>query len=134
MIRKYTEKYTQYTIVRYIISGCTSASVNLVTLYIFNSIVGLYYLTASIVAFICAFFVSLVLHKFWTFQDHSLENVHKQGIMYLMNSLFGLSLNTMFMYIFVSLLHIWVLLAQVIAGLLVASCTFFISKHFVFKR
>lgn len=134
MIKRYAEKYTKYTLVRYVMSGSTSASINLLALYFFHHYVGLFYLTASIVAFIFGFFASLTLHKFWTFQDNSLENVHKQGAMYLMSSLFGLSLNTMFMYIFVSLLHIWVLPAQIVAGLLVTSCTFFISKHIVFKK
>lgn len=127
-------KFTKYTIVRYVISGTTSASVNLFVLYLFNTVIGLFYLTASIIAFCVAFFVSLGLHKFWTFKDHSLEGAHKQGAIYLLTSLFGLSLNTMLMYIFVSLLHIWVLVAQIFAGLLVASFTFFISKHIVFKN
>lgn len=127
-------KLKEYTIVRYIISGTTSASVNLTVLYIFYHIVGLFYLTASIIAFIIAFFVSWALHKFWTFKDHSMDDFHKQGIKYLMSSLFGLSLNTTLMYILVSLLHIWVLVSQVFAGLLVALCTFFISKHLVFNR
>lgn len=128
------QRFTKYTIVRYVISGSSSAMVNLFVLYLFNSVIGLFYLTASIIAFCVAFFVSLILHKFWTFKDHSLEGAHKQGAMYLLNSLFGLSLNTMLMYIFVSLIHIYVLLAQILAGIIVACFTFFISKHIVFKN
>ena len=128
------KRFTKYTLVRYVISGSTSAGVNLSVLYLFNTIIGVFYLTASIIAFIVAFFVSLVLHKFWTFKDHSLDGIHKQGAMYLMTSLFGLSLNTMLMYIFVSLLHIWVLIAQIFAGIMVAGFTFFLSKHLVFKN
>ncbi len=128
------KKIFGYTLVRYVMSGGTSALVNLATLYCFNYILGFYYLTASIIAFIVAFFVSLILHKFWTFQDMSTENIHRQTVMYLLSSLFGLSLNTTLMYFFVSILHIWIMPSQVFAGLFVASCTFFISKHIVFKK
>lgn len=132
MIKKIHES-KEYTMVRYVIAGTTSACVNLSVLYIFNTIVGLFYLTASIIAFIVAFFVSWGLHKFWTFKDHSLEGAHKQGIKYLASSLFGLSLNTTLMYTFVSILRFWVLPSQVLAGLMVAGFTFFISKHLVFN-
>lgn len=124
----------EYTVVRYLMSGVTSATVNLTVLYVFKYKVGLYYLTASIIAFIVAFFVSLVLHKFWTFRDLSVNNIQKQTIMYLLSSLFGLSFNTTLMYLFVSIMHIWIMLSQILAGILVASCTFFISKHIVFKK
>lgn len=127
------KRFTKYMVVRYVIGGTTSACVNLSVLYITNTVIGIYYLLASIVAFCVAFFVSLLLHKFWTFRDHSTENIHKQGAKYLMSSLFGLSLNTLLMYVFVDIVHVNVLVSQVFAGLLVACCTFFISKHFVFK-
>lgn len=130
----FLKSLTEYTIVRYVMSGGTSACVNLITLYIFKYKLGFYYLTASIIAFIVAFFVSLILHKFWTFRDNSIDNIQKQGIMYLLSSLFGLSLNTTLMYLFVSILHFWIMFSQVLAGVLVASCTFFISKHIVFKK
>ncbi len=128
------KQLTEYTIIRYVMSGVTSASVNLVTLYYFNNIIKVYYLTASIIAFTVAFFVSLILHKFWTFKDKSTDNIHKQSAMYLLSSLFGLSLNTTLVYFFVSIFHIWVMASQILSGLLVASCTFFISKHIVFKK
>jgi putative flippase GtrA len=133
MIKKIKHYTSEYTALRYIIAGSTSACVNLSVLYIFYRLIGLFYLTSSIIAFIVAFFVSWALHKFWTFKDHSMDGFHKQGVKYLVSSLFGLSLNTTLMYIFVSLLHIWVLLAQVVAGLMVAGFTFFISKHLIFN-
>ena len=49
---------TKYQFVRYVIGGGTSACVNLTTLYILNLKFGIYYIYASIVAFIMAFFVS----------------------------------------------------------------------------
>ncbi len=129
MIRKLNE----HVVFRYIISGGTSATVDLVALYILNSVLYIHYLLSATIAFSIAFFVSFTLHKFWTFRNHSMENTHRQVFMYLGTSLFGLSLNTFFMYLFVDKLHVLVLLAQVFAGIIVASGTFFLSRNFVFK-
>lgn len=125
---------TQYMIVRYVVAGGTSATVDLSLLYLLNDVLHLHYLPAAILAFCGAFGVSFVLHKFWTFKNASRHKMHHQVGLYLLTSLFGLLLNTLLMYIFVSHLHFHVLIAQVIVGLLVACCTFFLSRNIVFKH
>lgn len=123
---------TKHVAVRFFISGGTSAFVDLVLLYLLNSVLGMHYLTSAILAFIGAFGVSFTLHKFWTFKSHG-ESAKKQVIMYLGTSLFGLFMNTLLMYVFVDYLNFMVLGAQVIVGLIVAVFSFFLSHNFVFK-
>ncbi len=122
----------KYVVVRYLISGGTSAVTDLVILYILVHYIGMHYLIAAIIAFILAFCVSFTLHKFWTFKSHEQET-HKQVAVYLTVSLLSLGLNTLLMYLFVDHLGVQVLVAQIIVGALVAVCTFFISRNFVFK-
>lgn len=117
---------------RYIISGGTSAFVDLLILFILNSYLGFHYLISSILAFSIAFFVSFILQKFWTFRNHSTDGVHGQIFIYLGSSLFSLSVNTLLMYIFVDYFHLMVLLSQIFAGAIVACFTFFISRR-IFK-
>ncbi len=128
------EKITQYTIIRYLVGGGTSAVVNLTVFYLLNSVIKVHYITSSVIAFVVAFFVSLTFHKFWTFRDHSTENMHIQGFYYLLSSIFGLGLNTLILYICVDYFGLLPLLGQIIAGGLTACCTFFISKYLIFKR
>jgi putative flippase GtrA len=125
--------FTKHLIVRYLIAGGTSALVNLGILSLLYYVFGVYYLHAAIIASVVAFFVSLVLHKFWTFEDYSRTNVHVQVGKYMVTSLFGLGLNTLFLYILVDHFHLFVYLAQIIAGGSVACVTFFISRGLVFK-
>lgn len=132
MIIQFIDKFTKHVAVRFVISGGSSAFVDLLILYILNSVFGVHYLTAAILAFICAFGVSFTLHKFWTFKSH-IESAHKQAVMYLATSLFGLLLNTLLMYVFVDKFHVVVLLAQMIVGIIVAFFSFFLSHNFVFK-
>jgi putative flippase GtrA len=94
----------------------------------------MHYLLAAILAFMVAFCVSFVLQKFWTFRDVSRVDMHKQVLLYLTTSLFGLSINTLLMYIFVDHLKVNVIISQIFAGAMVACCTFFLSRHIVFKN
>lgn len=126
-----TDMLEKHVFLRFFISGSTSAFVDLVLLFVLNSLLGMHYLTAAILAFIGAFGVSFTLHKFWTFKSHH-QDTKKQAVMYLGTSLFGLMLNTLLMYVFVDYFHIMVLLSQVIVGLMVAFCSFFLSRNFVF--
>ncbi len=141
LIRKAGAILEKHVIIRFIISGGTSAFVDLTVLFLLNSVFDVHYLPSAIIAFIVAFGVSFTLHKFWTFRSHS-ESAHKQAILYLGSSLFGLLLNTLLMYLFVdhifANLHLYnmevkVLMSQVIVGLIVACVSYFLSHHFVFK-
>jgi putative flippase GtrA len=136
MIEKYQnfifDILERHVVLRFIIAGGTSAFIDLVFLYLFNSVFGIYYLFSAIIAFLIAFGVSFTLHKFWTFKSHE-EETHKQAVMYMGTSLFSLSLNTVLMYVFVDYLHIVVLLSQFFVGIIVAFSSFFISRNFVFK-
>jgi putative flippase GtrA len=127
-------RLSQHMLFRYIIAGGTAATVDIALLYGLNTLLGVHYLTAAIAAFIGAFCVSFVLQKFWTFRDGSRDRMHAQIGLYLCTSLFGLALNTLLMYLFVDKAHINVILSQVFAGAIVACCTFFLSRNFVFKN
>lgn len=127
------KRLTKHLIIRYLIAGGTSALINLGVLSLLYYVFGVYYLYAAIVASVVAFFVSLVLHKFWTFQDFSRTDMHVQAGKYMVTSLFGLGLNTLFLYILVDHFHLFVYLAQIVAGGSVACITFFISRGLVFK-
>ena len=117
---------------RYFIAGGTAGVIDLVVLYILNTVFGIYYLLSAILAFIAAFIVSFTGHKFWTFKSHE-ESTHSQVVLYFGTSMFGLFLNTLLMYVFVDYFYIQVILSQIIVGLLVACVSFFISRNVVFK-
>lgn len=128
------QKFTKHLLVRYIISGGTSAFINLSVFFLLFQFFKVYYIIASVVAFVISFLISLVLQKFWTFQDHSTENMHLQVGKYLLSSLFGLAINTGFLYVFVDFAHIHPFIGQILAGGLTACCTFFISRKYVFNQ
>lgn len=128
------EKLTRHLAIRFILSGGISAFVNVGSLSIFYYVFGVYYITASMMAFVVAFFVSLILQKLWTFKDKSLGDMYWQTGKYLATSLFGLAINTFFLYIFVDYFNFYVFLAQICSGIITGTCTFFLSNDYVFNQ
>jgi putative flippase GtrA len=132
-MRKLFNHYTRHILIRYIISGGTAASVNLFVFAVFFYQFKIHYLISNIIAFSMAFGVSLTLQKFWTFKDHSTENIHVQTVLYLANSLFGLAVNTLLLYVSVDILGFMPLAGVILAGIGTALCTFQISRRYVFN-
>lgn len=120
-------------IVKYIISGGTAAAVDIGFLVLFKEVFGWWYLTSAMLAFLLAFGVSFCLQKFWTFKDHSTDNMHVQLSVYLLIGLVNLLLNALLMYVFVDIIGIWYVAAQVLTGGLIALMSFFVYKKFIFK-
>lgn len=125
---------TKHLIIRYLISGGTSAAVNLSVFSLLFYIFHIHYIISNIIAFLIAFGVSLVLQKFWTFQDHSTDRIHIQGILYLFSSLFGLGVNTLVLYICVDFFGTIPIVGVIIAGISTALCTFPISRRYIFNQ
>lgn len=123
------KKLNQHVVFRYIISGSTAAFATLSSLFILNTVLHVYYLLASVIAYCIGFIFSFILQKFWTFKNPSIKKIHHQLILYMLSSFFGLSLNTFLMFIFVDGFHMYVFLSQIFAGILVACVTFFISRR-----
>lgn len=118
---------------RYLVAGGSAATVDLGLLYVLTEWFGFHYLFSATLAFIAAFCVSFFLQKFWTFQDHSVERVHSQVVLYFVIAVANLGINTLLMYLFVEKLHIWYFSAQIIVGALLACGGFFIARKFVFN-
>lgn len=121
-----------HSIFKYVVSGGSSACVNLGTLYLLTEYAHVHYLQSAVVSFIIAFFISFLLQKFWTFKDMRKEVVHWQMILFLGLSLINLLVNTLFIYSLVEYVHLWYLAAAVVSGALLAVSNFFIYKHVIF--
>ncbi len=124
-------KYKQ--IIKYLIAGGTAAGVDLILLYVFTDVLGIWYLFSACLAFSIAFFVSFFLQKFWTFRDEDKEVMYKQMRVYLAVAVTNLALNTGLMYIFVDGFKIWYMGAQFIISGLIACESYLIYKFFIFN-
>ena len=121
-------------LLRYLISGLTGAATNLGLLYVFTSILGIWYLYSSILSFLTALFVSFFLQKFWTFNDKNMDNARQQFYKFLGVALIGILVNSLFMFILVDYAHIWYISSQIITAAIVAIINFLIYKFLIFHK
>lgn len=119
---------------RFIISGGTATAINLGVIFLLTHVLGLWYLTSSVIAFMVAFFVSFTLQKFWTFEDASRSRLRSQASLYLIVILIGLGINTTLIYTLVEYAQLHYLVAQLISGVLIAVMNYFSYKHLVFRK
>ena len=126
--------YKNRQILKFIISGGTTALFGLTVLYVLTDFFGLWYLLSAVLAFIVGFFISFSLQKLWTFKDKRQDQVYRQLSLYLSVALTNLVLNTALMYLFVDVFGVWYMLAQVIVDLVIAAESFLMYKFIVFKK
>lgn len=129
------------TLVKYIISGCTAALVNLTTLHFLDVYSGFHYLLSVNIAFITAFFISFFMQKYWTFSDNRKDKTGLQLIKYFSISVINVFLNSFLIYLLVSKIEIpgilflrQVVLAQILSAIIVAIESYFVYKILIFDK
>lgn len=128
----WSNKYKK--IIKFFLAGGISGSIHLILLYTFHDFWQWNVVLSSSLAFICAFLVSFVLQKLWTFRDYSQDKLVSQFILYFLNAIFGLTVNGLLMHLLVNRFQLWYILAQIIVNLLIAGQNFIIYKFIVFKK
>lgn len=135
------KKILNNTIIKYLISGSTSAFVDLFILHLLDTYTGFHYLVSVNIAFLCAFFLSFYLQKHWTFSDKNQEKTKVQMIMYLTISAINVFVNSFLIHTILnnfSIPEIFILkpvvTAQIIAAFFVATESFFVYRYFIFKK
>ncbi|HEY4489351.1 MAG TPA: GtrA family protein [Candidatus Paceibacterota bacterium] len=123
---------TQAKILRFFIAGTTSAVVNLSLLYLCVEYLHLHYIIAAICSYLGSLAFGFTLQKFWSFQDHRLNCIHFQLVEYVAVTVFNMSLNTGLMYLFVGVLGLWYILAQIISAALLAIISYSAYNGFIF--
>ena len=119
-------------IVRFVIAGSTGAIVNLVALFTIVHFFGVYPVYASMLAFMCAFFVSFTLQKLWTYKNYATKQAGSQLVLYFGIQVVNLSINGTLMYLFIEYTPLHYLIAQVVTSSVIAIESFFVYKHVIF--
>ena len=133
-IIKFNFPFKDSRIIRFIISGSIGAATDLLLLWFLTRIVGIWYLTSAVIAFVLSFIVSFFLQKLWTFKNREMEKIHIQAGAYLLITLCNLGINTLLVYAFVQYFSFHYLIAQVFASIIIAFESFFAYRELVFKK
>jgi glycosyltransferase involved in cell wall biosynthesis/putative flippase GtrA len=121
-------------IVRYAVGGVSVALTQLLLLYVLTDFAHVWYLLSSIISFCYAVVTSFLIQKFWAFRDKSMQSAFKQFVQFILVALIGIAINTISMYFWVELIHIWYVLAQFVTGFIIMFVNFTIYKYVIFKN
>lgn len=135
------ERYAFF--IRYLIVGVSGGIVQTATLYVWIEWLRLsdIYLWGVVIGFLLALAETFLLQKYWTFRDRTKADTHKQFISYTLVALVNLGMNTFFIRSMKEIadahrtdfFHIWYLVAQMGAVVLVAALSFFANYFITFR-
>lgn len=118
---------------KYIMGGGIAAVVDLISLYVFTDILGIYYIRSSVYAFIISFIVGFFFQKYITFNDRSMNHMKQWG-QFLFYQLIGQSINMILLWLLVSKLGVYYMFAAVFNKGVVFFWNFIMNYLFNFKE
>ena len=120
-------------VMRYICAGVAAVLTNLSVYVLLLKLSGLHYVSAALLGFFAGALVSFTLHKYWTFKECTLKNIHYQLGVYValitLNAGINAGLLAGLVYV-----HFSPLAANIISNALVALWSFFAFKHLAFAH
>jgi len=119
--------------VKYFIIGGIAAIVNLIIFFIFAEVMRYNYFVIGALAFIVATFVNYILSIKYVFKSGIRFSKHKELFWIYVVSIIGLIVNEIILYLFISLLHIEIMISQIIAIGAVFFWNYIARNSFVFR-
>lgn len=120
-----------HQLVRYLLTGFSSAAIELSLLYIFRDIANLSIIEANSIALTIIFWFNFLMNRLWSFKSKS--SLKKQLLMYGVLFIFNLGASDLIMHILATMLGIQYLLAKVFAIGAVVSWNFILYKKVIYK-
>ena len=120
--------------ISYFFVGGAAALVEWLTYALFDNVLGMYYLLATICAFVCSTSVNWILGRVTTFKEKKYEKKGKEVFLVFLVSGIGLLFNLFLMVIFVDKLHLYELFSKVMATGIVFIWNFLSRKFMIYRE
>lgn len=117
----------------YALIGVLVTLINLVVLYLFTDLIGVYYLISAVFAFCVADIVKYVLHKSITFKGSLNKGFFRGYVNFLSVSLSALLINLFFLYFFTDIVGLYYLISQILASAISLWVNFIGNKFWTFN-
>lgn len=122
-------------LIRYGVVGSCTTIINIFVYKFFAHIVNIYYLYANIIAWCVAVLFAFFANKFIVFRNNNanLKIVKKEFILFVGSRGFTGILDTVFMYILVSILNFNDFVVKIVVNFFIIVLNYILGKFFVFK-
>ena len=127
-----TEK-TFIQLFRYTFVGGAAFLVDIGSLYILTSFVGIYYLISAAIAFILGLIANYIMSISWVFNNRTLNSAKLEFGVFALIGVVGLGFNEVLIWFFTEDIHIFYLISKVMAAILILFWNFFARKFTLFN-
>lgn len=117
---------------RYLLIGGTCAILDLLFLYLIVNFLNVWYLIATTISFTIVSFLGYFGQKYFTFRNFEKKHKKQLTIFFVVVGI-GLLINVGFMFVFVSILGIWYIAANIITKFIVLVWNFLANKKITFR-
>jgi len=117
---------------KYALTGASSVSFQLLLLFLLNSILNIYYIQSSIIAFVIAASYAFSLHNFWSFKGNKRQGNFQKYVIFIGINLIILLLNTFCIYFLVDKLNFIPIIAQAVITPILGTLNFYLQKFITF--
>jgi len=122
-----------YKFIRYSLGGGIAALLDLLLLYVFTDVIGIYYLHSAILAFLVSVSFAYFFQKYITFRNYSKKHL-LQWSMFIVFQLIGQSVYMAILRMGVDMLHAHYMLVAIIAKWIVFLRNYISNYYFNFKQ
>jgi len=119
--------------IRYTFVGGFAAVVDIGSLYLLTEYVGLYYLVASVFAFVLGLTTNYILSLIFVFTNRRLKKKWVEFIIFASIGIVGLGLNTFLLWFFTEQIELYYMVSKLIATAVVFFYNFGLRKYILFK-
>lgn len=131
-VSRLLEPQTLGQVIRYLVTGLSSAAIEFSLLFVLKDTAGLSMLLSNSIALSIVFWFNFLMNRFWSFR--SKMKLGRQLVMYLVLFVFNLGASDLIMYLLTEALAMQYLLAKVFAIGAVVSWNFVLYRKVIYKR
>ncbi|MFH1207650.1 MAG: GtrA family protein [Patescibacteria group bacterium] len=117
-----------YETMRYLVAGGIGVSLYYLLLYTLTEYADWWYLLSAAIGSIANFTSNFLLQKFWTFRNKDRNTVRAQARKYAILYVSLFVANLALMFVLVTLMHIWYILAQIPVTIILSAVSYLISR------
>ena len=119
-------------LVLYVVFGAITFLVNIVTYFLFESVMGINYLVSNVLAWFFSVLFAYITNRRWVFESKS-PNILKEMSLFFGGRIFSGVVDTVLMYLFIDVLVLGNTFSKIVVQIIVIVLNYVFSKLIVFK-
>lgn len=119
-------------LVLYVVFGAFTFLVNIVTYFLFQSVMGINYLVSNVLAWFFSVLFAYITNRTWVFESKS-PKILKEMSLFFGGRIFSGVVDTVLMYLFIDVLVLGNTFSKIVVQIIVIVLNYVFSKLIVFK-